>query len=355
MKINNIFFFIIFTKTMTTTLKKIKKPSIIKKTDNSDTELNLAKKLFIGEDVILKEIRKVGRFKITRAPKLEYEKKGRFTLKNKPLKNSHKTEVGNSYYYTITNVLRNSENKIVVDLRGNIDGKNEIKQSVHLDMLEFFGQHVKSFANKIIKAQNQAENVLQSTLTLKEGSEKKREMKNMEFSKRRNAIYTAFKSYMRENDIEKLIGPNRNIDRILKESWEKYRLVTEENTKSFYQDNFLRFKMPANFFSTQQIIKMSHNRYENYKMLFPNFLDIYCKRYNKKLKGVEYKNGNPQFERLKNKAVTDIMKENHLSYIFLDKVGFIYDFYLDSKSTLPIYLQFGNKLLLSRKAVVTTE
>lgn len=67
---------------------------------------------------------------------------------------------------------------------------------------------------------------------------------------------------------------------------------------------------------------------------------------------MEYVNGNPQFKRLKSKAVTDIMKENHLSYIFLDKVGFIYDFYLDSKSSLPIYLQFGNKLLLSRKAII---
>ncbi len=99
-----------------------------------------------------------------------------------------------------------------------------------------------------------------------------------------------------------------------------------KNTKFFYKDNFLRFRTPANCFTTEQIIKMSPNRYEHYKMLFQNFLDIYCKRYSKKLKGVEYVNGNPQFKRLKSKAVTDIMKENHLSYIFLDKVGLFMTF-----------------------------
>ena len=261
--------------------------------------------------------------------------------------------------------MRNSQNKIVVNLKGNFDGEIVEKQSVKLENLHFFDQGVKTFINKVIKYQNRPSNVLSSTVTLKKNSPPKRrqiiylyeeKLKNTEKQRKekiekQNAVYIAFKNYMRESKIEKLI----DVKPILEESEnsEKYRLVTKEN-KTFYQDNFLTFTKDLNFYTSRQIRNMSPNRYERWKLVLNNFLDIYCKRYNKKLREIDYKNGNLQFGELDQKNLTKTMRDNHVSYIFLDNLGLIYDFYLDSKSTLPIYIQLGDKLLLSRSAGMST-
>jgi hypothetical protein len=269
--------------------------------------------------------------------------------------------------------MRNSQNKIVVNLKGNFDGKIVKKQSVNLENLHFFDQGVKSFTNRVIKYQNQPSNVLSSTVILKKQSPpKKREIINLykeklentekqrrEKVKRHDAIYSAFQEYVKKNNIQNLI----EVQPFLKEKWsekeelimsensEKYRLVNKEN-KNFYRANFLTFSKQSNFYTSKQIGNMSSNRYERWKMVLNDFLDIYCKRYNKKLGKINYKNGNPQFGELDQKKLTKTMRENSISYIFLDNSGLIYDFYLDSKSTLPIYLQLGDQLLLSRNADV---